>query len=229
MYVWLIIIAILLAWLATPARMMVYRLGDRSKPQVTVIAGTHGNEPAPGEYLERLACHLKQHPEEVPQDVHLVIIPRVNPVAVSRGVRGMTVGGRTIDLNRCWPDSVGEYCSPIREEVDRSHLIVDFHEAWSFESRDTGSLGQTIYTSDTRLTPLIQHTIERLNRVAPEPWRAISALPVADGGGALDEYCVERRIPYILVEVAGQRDIVPKRVREHQCAVAIESLLGVKV
>jgi predicted deacylase len=223
----IIVIFVLAVWFRAE-EFRVYRIGDTARPQVLLLAGTHGNEPAPVDYLEGFAEWLEQHPEEMPTDVHFVIVPRVNAPAVAAGVRATGA-----DYNRCWPDPEGAFCSPVRDLVDQSHLVIDLHEAWGFESRDPGSLGQTIYTTDARLRALVSAAVERLNAM-PEVknneemrWRQLPLLPPLPDGRALDEYCRARGIPYILIETAGQSDIVPIELRRAQCREALATLIGI--
>jgi predicted deacylase len=224
----IVVLIVLIVIALSPPAVDAVRVGDPTKPTVLVLAGTHGNEPAPAHYLERLAAELEQRPARVPSDVHFGIVPRVNRAAMALGNR---TGLDGVDMNRCWPDPAGKYCSPVKTLVDRAALVIDLHEAWSFQNQDPGSLGQTIFTNDERLYPLVNETVHALNQNFGHDeslkWSRIGSLPALPDGTALDQYCESKKIPYILVEVAGQRDIVPRELRMEQCRVALGVLLGI--
>lgn len=185
-----------------------------SKPTILVIAGTHGNEPAPSTYLKSI--HTTK------PGINLVIVPSVNPAALAAGTRSVGV-----DMNRCWPDIGGKYCSPIKDLVDHADLVIDIHEAWGFYLTDPESLGQTIFASDVKLYPLVDRAVSALNLQFCDKWSRIDTLPAPTDGTALDQYCQSNKIPYILIEIAGQRDIVPREIREAQCQVALNALIGI--
>lgn len=193
----------------------VYFFGDPNDVLITVLAGTHGNERAPSLFLD---C-IENHPK--PDWLQLAVVPIVNRRAFAEHTR-YTVNQR--DINRTWPD--GEINRYLRPLVDRSALVIDFHEAWGFNKCNGASLGQTVYTNDTRLRPVLDATIARLNRHARGclAWQRIDSLPAARG--TLDDYCTRNDISYILVELAGQRDVVPLDVRFQEMRIIMSSLLS---
>lgn len=209
----------------------IYIFGDRNMPLVTVIAGVHGNEPAPAFYLEELAAHLTAHPELVPRDKQLVIVAQANPAAIAADRRALIKNGYFEDLNRGWPDRNNKFLSPeIKKLVDRSSLVIDIHEAWGFEAHDPGSLGQTIFTTDPNLRFTVDTVIYQLNQIAGvEPYRQFYSLPEVDDGTTLDQYCERQQISYILIEIAGQNDIVAPVLRRLQCRVALQHLIRVNI
>lgn len=199
----------------------IYFIGPADAPLVTVIAGVHGNEPAPARYLEELAHRLRD--EDLPPGVRFALVPRANPAALLLGVRDTGV-----DMNRVWGTNRMNH-SVLQRLVDRSRLVIDMHEAWGFERADPGSLGQTAYASDARLVSLVDQTVAALNeRLEPRHhWQRLARLPELDGT-SLDMYCADKKVPYILLEFAGQHDIMPVEVRRAECALALQSLLGLR-
>lgn len=211
MLIFIVLAILCLWWLWYKSRepVKIYHFGDPEQPPVTFLAGTHGNEPAATEALERLAARLEKNPDVAG---HIAIVPRVDARASRRGVRSAG-----LDLNRCWPAPDGQFLSPVKALVDRSRLVIDLHEAWSFEFLNEGSLGQTVFAVNVPRDP-VARMVTRLN-VLPEldrpemKWKIMPRLPPLRDGHALDEYCEANRKPYILVETAGQRDVVPRAVR----------------
>lgn len=211
---WVIAGAVVLVLIAVMLQPRVIYVGPPGAPLVTVIAGVHGNEPAPARYLEELA-----RMQSAPPNVQFAFV-QANPAALLFGVRG--IGG---DMNREW-----DRPSKLRRLVDRSQLVIDMHEAWGFERVSPGSLGQTMYTADAGLEPLVDQAVARLNRDIPDvahQWQRLDALPALTDGTSLDMYCARLKKPYVLIEFAGQRDIQPPERRRAQCATALQVLLGI--
>jgi hypothetical protein len=81
----------------------VYQFG-RGKIQRMIVAGIHGgNEWNTTELARKLIEHLTVHPELIPKDKTLYILPLLNPDGESRshGVDGR-VNNNGVDLNRNW-------------------------------------------------------------------------------------------------------------------------------
>ncbi len=199
----------------------VYYFGTPGAPLVTIIAGTHGNEPAPALYLKEYV----RRAVEFPPGYMFAIVPVVNERAFEAGVRSTA---RQTDVNRLWPGGpINSYLLPL---VAASSLVVDFHESFGFSACQTPlggvTLGQTIYTNNSALVPLVDTVIDTLNSRVDGcmSWQRLDALPPI--GGTLDEYCTEIGKPYILIEMAGQRDIVPLPVRFAQMQILLGEILG---
>jgi predicted deacylase len=181
---------------------------------VLFIAGSHGNEPAPGYYLNWLTKNA--HPNNT------TIVPFVNIDAINKNVR--SVGP---DINRSWPNKtyINRRLLPF---VHSTNLIVDFHEAWGFRKCNPMSLGQTIYTNDNRMIPVIDDIVTKLNSNISEDchlWQRIAILPDTLKKGTLDQYCDDQNIPYILVEMAGQNDVVPVYIRIKNTEIIVAEIV----
>ncbi len=82
----------------------VYRFGDGQRERL-IIAGIHGGyEWNTIALAEELITHVQEHPEMIPKDVSLYILPNLNPdgEARSHGVDGRA-NERGVDLNRNFP------------------------------------------------------------------------------------------------------------------------------
>ena len=71
-----------------------WHLGETNKPKVVLIAGMHGNEPAPAAILRTLRDGRSVH------GVDLWVVPAYNPDGLARGSRRNAHG---VDLNRNYP------------------------------------------------------------------------------------------------------------------------------
>jgi protein MpaA len=71
-----------------------WHLGETHKPTVVLIAGMHGNEPAPAAILRTLRDGKSVH------GIDLWVVPAYNPDGLTRGTRRNAHG---VDLNRNYP------------------------------------------------------------------------------------------------------------------------------
>jgi predicted deacylase len=71
-----------------------WHLGETGKPTVVLIAGMHGNEPAPTAILRTLRDGRTVH------GIDLWVVPAYNPDGLARGTRR---NARGVDLNRNYP------------------------------------------------------------------------------------------------------------------------------
>ena len=71
-----------------------WHLGETHKPKVVLIAGMHGNEPAPTAILRTLRDGRSVH------GIDLWVVPAYNPDGLARGTRRNAHG---VDLNRNYP------------------------------------------------------------------------------------------------------------------------------
>jgi predicted deacylase len=71
-----------------------WHLGESGKPKVVLIAGMHGNEPAPTAILRTLRDGRSVH------GIDLWVVPAYNPDGLARGTRR---NARGVDLNRNYP------------------------------------------------------------------------------------------------------------------------------
>ncbi len=71
-----------------------WHLGETNRPKVVLIAGMHGNEPAPTAILRTLRDGKSVH------GIDLWVVPAYNPDGLARGTRR---NARGVDLNRNYP------------------------------------------------------------------------------------------------------------------------------
>lgn len=206
------------------------------------IAGSHGNETAPCDALNELVKDLRSRRIQPP--VRVTVVPVANPVAKWFGWRS---GPLQPDFNRQWharnphPYNINEPhprgpgrrnrtvpADPLAATIVGAGIVVDFHEAVSFNITDSASLGQTVYSSVPGLADQVVALLNTTSapEIATRPeyrWGVIATLPVRDG--TLAEFCDKYKIPYVLVETAGQNDIAPRDYRKRMTRTVCDFFL----
>ena len=205
---------------------IIYKFGN-GHPKIVLLAGSHGNEPAPGHYLYKLASEM-QLKKFSTMKLNIVIIPYVNPSAILKGDRSLFLHE---DVNRSWDNSyitkINKYLEPV---LKNANLIVDFHEGYDFHLCNKKSIGQTIFTTDKSYLPVINKIVKTLNKQIIIPNKKCAKWTVrADDKkivGSLKEWSINRNIPYILIEIAGQDDIVPMNVRMNETKIIVNEIFN---
>ncbi len=131
-------------------------------PTALILGGVHGNEPA-GALAAEQVCNFS------PLRGKLVVVPRVNPLGLEKGVRLLSEIG---DLNRVYPPvGAGSPAEQMGEEIiglmklHKIGMLLDLHEARTFHRIDRTSLGQTLLFADNSIsTALAMDTVEAVNR-----------------------------------------------------------------
>jgi predicted deacylase len=153
--------------------------GSGDGPMVMVVAGIHGNEPAPP-LAARALLSL-----ELARGT-LVIVPEVNRLALSQKTRH-TPGVRHADLNRNFPTRMrSETREPLAAALWAETLavspswVLDLHEGWGFR-RSSASMGSSIvYVNDARTVamtlPLARDLVARIDATIADPRRRFSLI-----------------------------------------------------
>jgi hypothetical protein len=173
---------------------------------ILVLAGTHGNEPAPSEYLSK---NLEKYVDK------MGIFPEINENALLLGIRGNP------DVNRKYhvggEREMSEINLTVAQMLKNSRVVIDFHEAWGFHKCTPPSMGQSIYATPHAMSIFgdkIRALVSSLNVDENDKckmWTLLTKVPPLEG--SIDAYCIHHRVPYILVEMAGQNNIVKKEDR----------------
>lgn len=204
---------------------------DKIKPNIVIIAGTHGNEIGPSLFLMDLIKNFENIKKNLIKG-HYYIVPFVNPLACSKGVR-MAPGQP--DINRSWPDGhkINKFLLPIMDNAD---FIIDIHEALGFNNCQHESLGQTLYTNSTFLLARLFRLQNELNLLATDEdvkkyvnekcfkWNILKDIP--DLPNTLLKYVNKIKKTYVLIEIAGQNEILPIDVKFKILNVCVSFLLG---
>ena len=188
-----------------------------SGPNVLLIGGVHGNEPAGSLALEN---HFNN--DKLPLKGTVTLIPRANPCGLKNNIRWMP-SLFDMDLNRSF-NKRNKTIDFIKQFVKQADIVIDFHEGYDYHSRNPQSVGSTLSTSSEMdiaipIVNLLNKNITDHNK----KWVARNKKdPV---GGTLREYCDSINKPYILVETTGQDNIQPLTLRINQCNTVISSII----
>lgn len=209
-------------------------MDKNGKPNVMLLGSIHGNEPAGHHALNSM---IKDNEFDKRRDnSNFYVIANPNEYGIKNNKRNSPWG----DLNRSFPREYGPLFDnglntgsdtehPIKiilPYINNANFIIDVHEAYGYYGCNNRSLGNTIYISDDKYKDEMQKIVNKLNdklnyKVKCKKWTILTELPEtnANTGITLDEYIKiipeDKRPLYILIEVAGQRDIQPleKRVK----------------
>ena len=149
----------------------------------------------------------------------LVVIPRVNTLALDQGFRTLAHIG---DVNRAYPGksdgSPSEqiaYAITSLIEQNNASMLIDLHEGRAFHRLDNSSVGQTIlFAANDRSTVLAMDAADYMNRQISEKHKRFSlvAHPVPHSAA---HYAAERyNIAAFTLETAGVQPLAD-RISQH--------------
>lgn len=141
-------------------------------PAVLILGGVHGDEPAGSLAAEETRLFPVKRGK-------LIVIPRVNKLALEQGVRTLPHIG---DINRSYPGNpVGipseQITHAIAELIEQHHvsMLIDLHEGRAFHRLDKTSVGQTIlFAANERSTLLAMAAVEHINTQISERHKLFS-------------------------------------------------------
>ncbi len=197
----------------------IYRYGAGPSPRL-IVAGIHGGyEWNTIALAHQLMSYLLVHPEMVPQDVSLYILPSLNP---DGHVRSLSYAGRAnangVDLNRNWPSlwqaewpkagcwnylPIDGGTAPASEpEVAALMNFILDNEMEAILSYHSAALG--IFPGGHPPLPESVDLADAVAEVAPYPYPPIDAGCLYTGQFA--DWAAEMGIPGLDVELTNHRD-----------------------
>ncbi len=220
----------------TPYETALYILGSgKPGPIAMVLGGVHGNEPGGWLAAERIVDKLR------PQIGALLVVPRANKVAISRGER---TDDDLADLNRSYPGFVdGKPMERMAVEIVNAiryyhvNLVQDMHESWAFykdrTTNGTAFLGQTVATQGAEGVALVTKVVDKINtqilsdqetfftrdfgNPTPQPNLPRQTSNVPEPGRGTSSLGLDKIVPGvipILVEM-GQQQTLERRIALH--------------
>ena len=200
-------------------------IGKRTTPTLTLIAGTHGDEPAGSVFLSNL---VRTPPSFCGK---LVVIPTVNQCGLWFKTRKVPDIPYDWDLNRQYPTrqhpQTPEMIRRYLHLIATSNLVVDFHEGWGYRAMNTHSKGSGIYSNGFgSSTAIAEQMIQQVNLHIPNQNHRFVTETLKAVPGSLRFFCTEREIPYILVETSGKHEIEPLEERLCKLKVIVQTLLA---
>ena len=190
-------------------------------PTILMVGGTHGNEPAGKDALNRL---LRENLKI--KRGNLIIIPEANKSGGFLHSRWLLHNWLHPDLNRNYTDQGKEDISKkIIDHVHQADLIVDFHEAWGYRNKNKDSMGSTLsYTTDPS-KHLANEIITQLNQTIDEDYKKFTVNEEIDDLLTLRNYAGRCKKDYILMETTGQNNVQTIETRVNQNMIMINHIL----
>lgn len=199
-------------------------IGAQTAPiKIGFLGGVHGNEPAGYYALVRLVEKLKTR--NVDCCVKIILLPN------STGIILNTRRGMLYDINRSFKKTKMNLLIQPKKIVDflsDCDIILDIHEAWSWNKIDNRSVGATLMPSNPAMEKISQELIRELNKTITDENKkyGISPKKACDIPGTLSCFFKEKN--YILMEIPGQNNIQPLELRINQALIACEYILTYK-
>jgi predicted deacylase len=230
-----IILSILLLAAPAPAQRptIFVRTGAARGPTLLVVAGIHGNEPAPPLAARALVT------SEIDRG-RLVIVPEANRAALAKKSRH-TPGARFLDLNRNFPipgrrSARGRLASELWRLVERERpdFVVDVHEGFDFNRRNAKSVGSSVtYVPHARggaeAARLGRHLVRTVNETIDDPSRHFTLIAPGPEGSFARSVAEELGIPSLVLETTRVRQPLELRVAQHHLLLAeIVARLGLR-
>ncbi len=199
----------------------VYTFGQ-GENQFLIIAGIHGGyEGNTVDLANQMLVYLSQHPQAVPGDGRLYLIPDMNPDAVARGRNAdARVNDNGVDLNRnfpsrnwvpdwdhsnCWNDrpTTGGSSGGSEPETQAVMNFILSHRVRALISYHSAALG--VFPGGQPWTPASKELARRLSNVTGYPYPPIDIGCVYTG--TLADWVVEHGVGAAVdMELANHRD-----------------------
>lgn len=190
-------------------------------PNVLVLGGVHGNEPA-GALAAARICDFK------PLQGKIVVVPQVNPLGLAKNQRYLPEIG---DMNRAYPptgkvlpaDKLAAEIIGLMEKYAIS-LLLDLHEARTFHRLDRTSLGQTLLFADNSVSAVMaMDAVETVNLAITEPVKKFSLVGHPIPGSSAWYAGKFLGIAAFTVETSSQQ---PLEERAQQHLLVVKALLA---
>jgi hypothetical protein len=195
----------------------------RAGEVVLVLAGIHGDEPAPPVAASRIRGWSVV-------SGRLLVVPKVNPPALSAGTRH-TPGDKPFDLNRHFPGSGRDapeegMASAIWSLLARERVtwLVDLHEGWDFHRINPRSVGSSVtYVpgapsagASKEMATFVLDAINGADDPPRHPFVLLSPGPARSVARAVSE---QRGLRSLVIETTKLGQPLDKRVTQHERAV----------
>ena len=195
-----------------------------------IIAGMHGNEPAGtvglNAWLDRISVV-----KLVQRQLRIVAIPAANSWGLENNTRYLRNFWYR-DLNRNFVESGNEPVSQFIVRLIQKYrptLVIDIHEGWGFHKIEPASIGSTVTSSSHKMSRNMAETmVKDINGTITDPAKKFTHRDniACDIGTTLGCWCDKSSIPYILIEVTGQKDRQPMNVRVEQVVRLLNTVIA---
>lgn len=187
-------------------------LGTGEQPAVMVLGGVHGNEPAGAVAAQSLAN------KKVVKGT-LIVIPRVNKLALERNIRTL---GSIGDVNRQYNEQKSyQPAKQIAQEIMilmekyKVKMLIDMHEALDYNKLNKNSLGQLILPSTNDKSAILAlDAVEHINKTIIAGYEKFGYGPYPVKNSAA--YYAGKKLNIIAFTVeTSSKNKLEERVRQH--------------
>ena len=203
----------------------------RMEPNVLIVAGTHGNEPAGTVAIRKLFENLPLLAKG-----SITFIPAINPCGLKKNTReSPNLGPNKIggDINRTYPvkpngKPLSRQAETVIKYVAEANYVIDFHEGYSWYRKHKSSVGSTLTPNNfNNMDNIAKNIINKLNENITENYKKwdVRLNMNCDIEKTLNCYCYNSQKPYFLVETTGQNDVQPIELRRDQGLTIINTFL----
>ena len=215
----------------------------KSKKQgdtILIIGSVHGNEPAGYFTLNILRKALDNKKIKINKG-KLILIPNPNYCGLLYNKRNMPGFGSWTDINRSYPTNINSNSRNIVSKqiinlikIHKPGLIIDLHEAYSFNKINKYSAGQTLSFIGNNAESLSKLSVKNLNNTITDINKKYSSINITESKqhqfkGTLSYYSKINKYDYILVETAGQNNIQKLKDRIQQQLLVLLTTINNKL
>lgn len=211
-------------------RLNIYEIKDKNVStmvdKVLVIGGVHGNEPAPAFGIEEFYNSKLNN-----LIGNITFIPKVNSEGIKNNTRYLPCHSNlfiSYDINRHFKHNqqLNAFQTNLIKIIDKHDFILDFHEAYDFHKVNNKSVGSCIlpgnnYSDKTILPKLLDicdYLKHQINFTINDKSKKFSVITNDKYyiENTLRDYCEKVNKPYILIEITGQNNKQPLKLRKKQ-------------
>ena len=205
------------------------------KPNILIIAGTHGDEPAGTHAFEIIKNKILNNQLTL-KTGSITLIPKLNEYGIKNNKRETNHfkldesddGG---DINRTYSKNKDDkplsyQASLVQKYMKNADLVLDFHEGYDFHKINNNSIGSTIHvTNFNGETFIAKNIIKKLNTSIKNPQKKWTILKnKADIPASCRHHAKLAKIPHILIETTGKLDKQPLNIRIDQCLSILDQV-----
>ena len=214
----------------------IYPIENIKKPNILMIAATHGDEPSGYHALNNIKNAIINGNIQLSKG-SITLIPALNEYGLNNNKRetdnfGLDDGGGG-DINRSYPKQKNSepksyHAQIVQEYMKYCDLILDFHEGYHFYKMDPSSIGSTLHaTNFNNEKNHAFNAIKAINNSITDSDRKWTLLDEkADIPTSCRYYAKIVKKPHILIETTGKLNAQPLQIRVNQATTVAKSILN---
>lgn len=207
------------------AEIKVFRYIHNDGPIICLIGSVHGDEPIGTIVLNNLI--KSDYFNKI--NHNCIVIPEPNIHGLKANKReAWTRDMGWFDINRSY-DTNNKINNLLKDISHESDLVIELHEGWGFHKINSNSLGSSILpTSGYNEEILSQNIIDNLNSTISDKQKyfTLTKNDACVVKNSLSCYCETNKIRHILVEITGQKNIQPLKLRFNQVLIILNTIFN---